>query len=309
MPESWGERSGPLILLHGGAGPMDPTAGGIARAVAKLGAIGRRGLGMLGEGASAVRVATECCRQMELEPMFNAGIGSALQSDGMARVSGALMEGSRQRFSGVVSASYLSHPSELSLALQRRRARVLTEPGAGLLARELGVAPSANLTEERGKRWMEALAGAKYRAFEGAEPKRAASAFDTVGCLVRTAGGKLAAASSTGGRGFEYPGRVSDTCTVAGTYASKFAAVAATGIGEEIVDDAVASRLETRVRDGMSLEEASRRCLEEALARKRSYGWIALSKSAWCVAHTTPALPFALVGRHGAGARVLASSR
>jgi L-asparaginase len=308
MREISGERSGPLVLLHGGAGPMDPTRAGMRHAVAKLGAIGRRALGMLSDGASAVRVASECCRQMELEPTFNAGVGSALQADGMARVSAAVMDGARQRFSGIVAASYLSHPSTLSLSLQRRRARVLTEPGAQLLARELGVPVSANLTARRSKRWQDALAEAGYRPFAGAEPKRSSVELDTVGCLVRTAGGKLAAAASTGGRGFEYPGRVSDSCTVAGTYASRYAAIAATGLGEEIVDDALASRLETRVRDGMPLEQASRRCLEEALARKRSYGWIALGKSAWCVAHTTPSLPFVVVGRHGAGARVLASS-
>ena len=51
----------------------------------------------------------------------------------------------------------------------------------------------------------------------------------------------LAAGTSTGGRGFEYPG-VTDSATVAGNYASRFAAISATGIGEEIVDDALAAR-------------------------------------------------------------------
>ena len=121
-------------------------------------------------------------------------------------------------------------------------------------------------------------------------------------------GGELVAAASTGGRGHEYPGRVSDTCTVAGTYASRFAAVAATGIGEQIVDDALACRLETRIRDGMSLMDASGRCYREAIQRRRTYGWLALDRSSWCAAHTTPSMPYVVVGSRGRSVRVVSSS-
>jgi L-asparaginase len=308
LAHTFGECGGPLVLLHGGAGPMDPTALGFAQAVTNLSAIGKRAQRMLARGARARDVASQCCYYMELDPIFNAGVGSALQADGVARLSAALMDGSRQRFSGVVGASYLSHPSSLSRLLQQRKARVLSEPGTQILARELGLPVNANLTARRSKRWFSALASGQYQPLAASEATRGGPAMDTVGCLVRGARGELVAAASTGGRGFEYPGRVSDTCTVAGTYASKYAAVAATGVGEEIVDDALASRLETRVRDGMSLFAASDRCLREALERKRAYGWIALDRHCWCVAHTTPSLPFVLVGRYGRGARVLASS-
>ena len=42
---------------------------------------------------------------------------------------------------------------------------------------------------------------------------------------------------------------------------------------------AVAARLETRCRDGMTLETAARRCFDEAVARNRLYGWIALDRN------------------------------
>src|SRR6185369_12145738 len=78
----------------------------------------------------------------------------------------------------------------------------------------------------------------------------------TVGVVVLDQDGKLAAGTSTGGSAMNRPERVSDSATVAGNYASQFAAISCTGIGEEIVSDGVAVRLETRIRDGSSLESA-----------------------------------------------------
>ena len=67
----------------------------------------------------------------------------------------------------------------------------------------------------------------------------------------------------------------------------------ADGALKEIVDDGIAVRLETRVRDGMSLEEASRLCLIEAKKRKRLYGWIAVDQHGnWAIAHTSNFMPF-----------------
>lgn len=197
-----------------------------------------------------------------------------------------MMDGKRQRFSGVVSASYLTHPSILAQKLQNRSSRVLTHPGVELLARELQLPVDSNLTEKRSKKWIKQ--GNKYGyGFEGG---------DTVGCVIRSNSGVVIAAASTGGKGFEYPGRMSDTATVAGNYASAFAAITATGVGEQIVDDAVAARMETRIRDGNTLHEASRKGFKEAKRRKRRYGWLAVDPvRRWGVAHTTSTMPFVVM--------------
>jgi L-asparaginase len=47
----------------------------------------------------------------------------------------------------------------------------------------------------------------------------------TVGCVAFDQNGKIAAATSTGGKGFEVPGRISDSATVAGNYANPFCGV------------------------------------------------------------------------------------
>lgn len=283
MKEIYGENEGVLIILHGGAGPQDPSHEGLKKAEKSLLRIGRQISKLLYNGTALTDVASICLQKLEMDPQFNAGIGSALQSDGIARLSASIMEGKHQRFSGVISASYIQHPSILAQKLQQRKARVLTHPGAELLARELGLPIHSNITEKRSKKWLKKLAEQDYSIHT----------VDTVGCVIRTDTGELIAAGSTGGTGFEYPGRVSDTATVAGSYASPYAAITATGIGEQIVDDAVAARIETRVRDGLSLHKACEKGFREATKKKRRYGWIAVEPGLqWGVIHTTSSMSF-----------------
>lgn len=283
-----------FLLLHGGAGPMDPSRSGIEKATASLRHIASQALAKC-QKASGLDLAARLLEGLEDDEAFNAGYGSALQADGQPRLSAALMNGSEQKFSGVISVSDVRHPSQLALALQARSSRVLTSPGHLRLARELSLPPADLVSPGRLEAWLKK----RRDAFPGE------LGCDTVGALVVKEG--LVAGTSTGGRGYEEPGRVSDSATVAGNYATAYAAVSMTGIGEEIVDDGVAVRIETRVRDGMSLEEACRRSFDEALARKREYGWIACdAKGNWCVAHTTPAMSFLVQTLDG---QVLASSQ
>ncbi len=283
-----GRAEPPLIFLHGGAGPMDPSAAGIKKAVEGL----QRAVAQsLGAGHQDLAQVVACLQELEDDAQFNAGFGSALQADGVPRLTAAVMDGIRQQFSGVISITEVRHPSLLALALQDASSRVLTGPGHDWLARHLELPVENLVTAKRLESWM----GRKKQAIESKT-----DSCDTVGVIISDRAGQLRVGTSTGGRGFEEPGRISDSGTVAGTYASSWAAVAATGIGEEIVDDAVAVRIETRVRDGMSLEAACRKTLDEALARSRSYGWIALdAKGHWCAAHTTPSMSFLLVSDSG----------
>ncbi len=292
MKQKYGKSSGILVIIHGGAGPQDPSAEGIERANKALARIAKEVMGMVAAGIPLTRVASICLQKLEHDPQFNAGIGSALQSDGVARLSASLMNGEKQNFSAVIGATAIPYPSLLVEALQSRRAKVLTYPGTELLARELNVPIHSNITENRSKRWLSIIEREGY-------PDKYTEC-DTVGVVIRDGQGRLVAASSTGGRGHEYPGRVGDTPTVAGNYASKYAAVAVTGHGEQIINDAVAARMETRVRDGMSLEKASRKSFKEGIKNKRRYGWIAVGRrSHWAVAHTTHYMPYVVWGEMG----------
>jgi L-asparaginase len=232
-------------------------------------------------GETAVGAAVRAVELLEAFPLFNAGLGGALQSDGQARLSASVMDGSRQKFSAVALVTHLIHPSRLALALQEREQTMLGPLGAQLLARELGIPPQSPITQEQGRKWLECLAEEEKGGRGG-----------TVGAVALDAEGRLAAVTSTGGGRANVPERMSDSATPAGNYASAFAAVACTGIGEEIVDDGVAVRLETRVRDGASLLQASKLLWREARSRGRSYGWISVdSRGDWICCATTEVMP------------------
>jgi L-asparaginase len=56
------------------------------------------------------------------------------------------------------------------------------------------------------------------------------------------------AATSTGGKGFEVPGRISDSATVAEIMLIWWSL---TGVGEDIMSNATAAKIATRVTDGL----------------------------------------------------------
>jgi len=56
---------------------------------------------------------------------------------------------------------------------------------------------------------------------------------------------------------------VSDSATTAGNYANAYAGISCTGVGEDIVSGSVASKIVTRVTDGMPLSTATEITLDE----------------------------------------------
>ena len=291
MNTLFGQEQLPLIIIHGGASPIDPKGNALTQALKSIEQMAVVCMSNLKSGKSAIKTVVQCLEMLENDEQFNAGIGSALQSDGIPRLTSSIMNGHKQNLSGVISVPYVSNPSKLAEKLQNRNAKILASPGAELLAREMKLPVASNLTEDRSKRWLHNLHKEDYPS---------AVEHDTVGCVIIDNKGRLASGSSTGGVGNEYPGRVSDSGTVAGNYASKFAAITVTGIGEQINNDAVASKTETRIRDGMSLEDAFNKTFVEAKKRKHLYGYIGIDANAnYGVAYTTNAMPYVVYGANG----------
>ena len=291
MNKLYGKHSGPLIIIHGGASPIDPKGNALKSAISSIEQMASLCMNELRSGKSAIKTVVQCLQMLENDAQFNAGIGSALQSDGIPRLTSSIMDGNKQNLSGVISVPYVSNPSKLAEKLQNRNAKVLASPGAELLAREMKLPVASNLTEDRSKKWLHNLHKEDYPA---------AVEHDTVGCVIIDNKNRLASGSSTGGVGNEYPGRVSDSGTIAGNYASKFAAITVTGIGEQITNDAVASKTETRIRDGMSLADAFDKTFVEAKKRKHSYGYIGIdSDRNYGIAYTTNTMPYVVYGANG----------
>ena len=293
MNQFYGKDKLPLIIIHGGASPIDPKGNALTQALTSIENMASICMNNLKSGKSAIKTVVQCLEMLENDIQFNAGIGSALQSDGLPRLTSSIMDGHKQNLSGVISVPYLSNPSKLAEKLQNRNAKILTSPGAELLAREMKLPISSNLTENRSKRWLNKMEQNDFPTSVGFE-------CDTVGCVIIDSKGRLASGSSTGGVGNEFPGRVSDSGTVAGNFASRYAAITVTGKGEQINNDAVASKTETRIRDGMNLADAFTKTFKEAKSRKHSYGLIGLdAKANYGIAHTTNAMPYVIYGANG----------
>lgn len=213
---------------------------------------------------SAVETVVYAVSLLEDDALFNAGIGSQIQSDGKIRMSASLMDGKTSKFSGVINIEEVKNPIQVAQVLMKVDDRVLGGSGATNFARQHGFEKfSTEIPQRR----------AEYEA------KLAATGTGTVGCVALDKEGNLAAATSTGGKGFEIPGRISDSATVAGNYVNEYCGVSLTGVGEDIVSNATATKIVTRVTDGFSLDKAFEKTFAELKPYEGFAGAIAIDKS------------------------------
>ncbi len=251
------------IIVHGGFFTESSTSD--ATKIAKQNALKRivkEGFEFL-KSNSALDTVAFAVSLLEDDDLFNAGIGSQIQSDGKIRMSASIMDGSSQKMSGVINIESVKNPIFVAKELLSFEDKVLGAEGATAFARKNGFEEFSTEIPQRRQEF---------------EQKIAASRLGTVGCVALDADGKLAAATSTGGKGFEIPGRISDSSTVAGNYANQFCGVSLTGVGEDIVSGAVAAKIVTRVTDGFAIEKAFEKTFEELLPFDGFAGAIAIDK-------------------------------
>lgn len=210
---------------------------------------------------SALETVVFAVSQLEDDDLFNAGTGSQIQSDGKIRMSAAIMDGETQKFSGVINIEDVKNPIQVAQILMQEDDRVLGGSGATNYARKNGFEVFSTEIPQR---------KAEYEA------KLKSLGTGTVGCVALDKDGKIAVATSTGGKGFELVGRISDSATVAGNYANKFCGVSLTGVGEDIVSNATAAKIVTRVTDGMNLKQAFDKTFSELLPYDGFAGAIAI---------------------------------
>ncbi len=197
---------------------------------------------------TALETVVHAVEQLEDDELFNAGIGSQIQSDGKIRMSASLMDGKSIKFSGVINIENVKNPIRVAEKLFNTEDRVLGGEGATVYAR-LNKFDFFNPEIPQRRKEYEAKIGSK--------------SLGTVGCVAFDTNGNIAAATSTGGKGFEVPGRISDSATTAGNYATEFCGVSCTGIGEDIVSGSVATKIVTRVSDGFTIEKAFEKTFAE----------------------------------------------
>ncbi|GGC94557.1 asparaginase [Flavobacterium lutivivi] len=197
---------------------------------------------------SALETVVYAVSLLEDDELFNAGVGSQIQSDGKIRMSASLMDSVTMKMSGVINIEEVKNPIQVAKVLMNVDDRILSGEGATDFARKNGFEKfSTEIPQRR----------AEYEA------KLISTGTGTVGSVALDNEGRIAVATSTGGKGFEIVGRVSDSATVAGNYCNEFCGVSLTGVGEDIVSGAVAAKIVTRVTDGFALEKAFEKTFEE----------------------------------------------
>lgn len=291
----------PALIVHGGCGT--PPAGEEQERMDACERAASAGWGVLSGGGSALDAVEAAVRQLEDEPVLNAGTGSYLQADGVARMDASIMS-SDGRAGGVVQVPGLRYPISLSRYLLEIDAHVLLSGVEALqLALKLGHEPRVVATPAKIQYWLEHL-NDHSRSLDYARMaedwKQENPRLGTVGCVALDSEGRLAAGTSTGGTGHCFPGRVGDTPIIgAGTYCTPKVGVSMTGVGERIMVLLSAKRFSDLVNDGRTIEEAGHIVMQEIERLNSFAGVIAIDAEGHIYeAKNTPFMGVARRGGH-----------
>ncbi|GAB3418441.1 isoaspartyl peptidase/L-asparaginase [Haloparvum alkalitolerans] len=275
------------VIVHGGAGGSPDEPEPRQAVLDEAAATGTEAASPLDAVEAAVRV-------LETNPRFNAGVGGAVQSDGVVRTDAGLMTSDRA-VGAVCSMPGVEHAvSAARVVLEETPHVFVSGEHAVDLAAEFGVETGVDLlTAEKRERFAEENppgggprehldwlherfgsesdqaggsggdgAGAADRA-SGGRDEREAPDHDTVGAVAFN-GETFAAATSTGGRSFALAGRVGDVPQVgSGFFCSPAGGASATGAGEDIARVTLSRRAVRYLEDGLSAQRAADRALAE----------------------------------------------
>ena len=239
-------------------------------------------------------------RVLENDGRFNAGRGAVPNTAGQVEMDGSVMDDTGR--AGAVAC--LTGRSAVAAARAVWAADGGHSPGERVL---LIAGPGADaFAAASGAPMIVPLATAVPPGQTGsgaAEPTPIppASASGTVGAVAVTADGRFAAATSTGGRAGQPPGRVGDTpIPGAGVWAEPGCAVSATGAGEAFILAGFSRMVASGRSAGMGLPDALRAALAEVARYGGDGGGIALSADrSWGAAFDTTAMARGV--RHAGG--------
>ena len=229
----------PALIVHGGAGVALPELAAEIRAGCTAGV--DAGWRILIGGGGALDAVCAAVAALEDTPVFNAGVGSCLTSEGTVEMDASVMHGAGRRAGAVAALRGVCNPVRLARAIMEDGRHVLlTGAGAEAFAQAHGIArcdPAALVTDRQLQRWRQ---------------RRETGNTGTVGATAVDRAGHVAAATSTGGIFFKLPGRVGDSAIIgAGTYADDaLGAASATGDGEAIMRAGLTKYAVDALRDG-----------------------------------------------------------
>ena len=264
--------SHPALILHGGAWDIPDEAVAACRegCLRALDA----GWKILRPGGSAIEAVEAAIVALEEDPVFDAGIGSHLNRDGVPELDAILMEGSTLKAGAVAAVSRVRNPIRLARrVLERSEHMFLVGAGAEQFAVEQGMRlcdPEELITEAERAAWR------RCRENKHQASHHLGHSFGTVGAVALDAEGEIAAGTSTGGTCCKFPGRVGDSPLIGcGCYADNEAGgVSCTGWGEAIMRVVMAKTAVECLRHSAHPETAPLDAAREAVTQlaKRGHG-------------------------------------
>lgn len=227
------------IVVHGGCGRVEKSS--IQKRLSGVREAAEIGWEILRCGGSAVNAVEAAVVALEDNPLFNAGRGSVLNSEGRIEMDAAIMDGMTRHVGAVAGITGILNPITLARKVMDDSSHVLLiSNGAEQFAAKQGFS----------RHDMEKFV-VKYRQEEWEREH------GTVGAVACDQEGRISAATSTGGSKGKLPGRVGDTPLIGcGTYADDGIAVSCTGNGECIIRMTLARLVAFLYEQGGSVRDA-----------------------------------------------------
>jgi beta-aspartyl-peptidase (threonine type) len=254
------------VVAHGGAGFPSHLSDGCKAACESA-------FDLLEDGGSALDAVVEAARILEDDGRFNAGSGSALRLDGETIEMDASVMDSKGNIGIVIAIKNVKNPVLVARNVLKTPHVALAGDGATIFARKQGFEPfhkasksalerykkvkqiikEGRLSEEA-PRWKDHSIESLWN-FEGISYKEVLC--DTIGAVAIDKEGVLAVVNSTGGFSPMMLGRVGDAPMIGcGFYAGPVCAIAATGIGEEIIKKMLAKTVYDVISRGKDIKKA-----------------------------------------------------
>jgi L-asparaginase / beta-aspartyl-peptidase len=312
-PDREPDSSSPIsygIVVHGGVGSS-------IRLKSACKAVCKAGFTILERGGHAVDAVVEAVRLLEDDGRFNAGRGSVLRLDGRTMEMDASVMDSEGRLGAVMVLKVARNPILVARAVAETPHVALAGLGADQFARQMAFpesGPPSGKALRRHRAMLRLIKDGKLREKDARwktsdlrrlwnfpTPIDDVLSTDTVGAVAIDGQGRFAVANSTGGASPMMLGRVGDTAVIgAGFFAGKKAAIAATGIGEDIMRRVLAKSVYDLVHTGQEIEYACERGIA-FFPRTIPVGLIAISSRGYAVVANRPMAAFAMVEETSGG--------
>jgi beta-aspartyl-peptidase (threonine type) len=292
------------IGVHGGAGSPPHFLDGCKAAC-------KTAFALLEQGRSSLDAVAEASRFLEDDGRFNAGSGSSLRLDGKTIEMDASVMDSKGNIGIVMAIRNVKNPILVARAVMETPHVALSGEGATIFARIRGFEPFHQISQRVLKRYERVKKIIKKGRLSQEAPQwkdhnieslwnfsdvSYKDVFcDTIGAVAIDKKGVLAAANSTGGFSPMMLGRVGDGPMVGcGFYAGPACAVAATGMGEEIIKRMLAKTVYDMISKGEDIKKACKKGVN-MFPPEISVGIIAISKAGCAVASNTEMASYSMV--------------